>query len=105
MTSTAKRKLQLETRLADLTGRIGAIGRELGEHQAKDWEEMATERESDEVLESMGVGAQQEIRAIGAALKRISAGDYGSCVRCGADIGEARLDLLPFTPFCKDHAS
>ncbi len=105
MTSTAKRKLQLETRLADLTGRIGAIGRELGEHQAKDWEDMATERESDEVLESMGVGAQQEIRAIDAALKRITAGDYGSCVRCGADIGEARLDLLPFTPFCKDHAS
>ena len=105
MKSIAKRKLQLEARLADLTGRIGEIGRELGSHQAKDWEEMATERESDEVLESMGVGAQQEIRAIEAALQRIVSGSYGLCVRCGEQVSEARLDLLPYTPFCMDHAS
>jgi RNA polymerase-binding transcription factor DksA len=105
MTSTTKRKLQLEKRLADLTGRIGAIGRELGSHDSKDWEEMATEREGDEVLESMGIGAQQEIRAIQAALQRIEDGSYGICVTGGETIDEARLDLLPFTPFCKDHAT
>jgi len=104
MTPIADRKLQLEARLADLTGRIGAIGRELDSHDAKDWEEMATERESDQVLETMGVGAQQEIRAIEAALRRIQSGDYGFCVKCGKEIGEARLDLLPYTPFCKDDA-
>lgn len=105
MKSTAARKAQLEARLADLTGRIGAIGRELDSHEAKDWEEMAIEREADEVLETMGVGAQQEVRAIEAALQRIEAGEYGFCVTCGERISEARLDLLPYTPFCKEHAS
>lgn len=105
MKSLSVRKAQLEARLAELTGRIGAIDRELDSHDAKDWEEMATEREADEVLESMGIGAQQEVRAIEAALQRIATGDYGVCVTCGEPIGEARLDLLPYTPFCKDHAT
>ena len=105
MTSTAERKHQLEQRLADLDQRLGGIAAELVGHDTKDWEDLATERESDEVLEKMGVGSQTEIRAINAALQRIEAGSYGTCVRCGAEIEAARLDLLPFTPFCKDHAA
>ena len=42
--------------------------------------------------------------AIKAALSRIQAGTYGLCLRCGAPVEQARLDLLPYTPFCKDHA-
>ena len=45
-----------------------------------------------------------EIAAIRAALGRIEEGIYGECVQCGDDIAEARLDLLPFTPFCADCA-
>ena len=104
MTPIATRKHQLEQRLADLDQRLGGIEAELVGHDSKDWEEMATERESDEVLEQMGIGSQTEIRAITAALQRIEAGTYGTCLRCGAEIEAARLDLLPFTPFCKDHA-
>lgn len=104
MKTHAARKTELETRLAALTERLGAIDAELQSHDEKDWEELATAREGDEVLESMGVGSQSEIRAINAALQRIETGDYGVCVRCGAKISEARLDLLPFTPFCKECA-
>jgi RNA polymerase-binding transcription factor DksA len=104
MTSLALRKTQLEARLAALNDRLGAIETELQSHDEKDWEELATAREGDEVLESIGVGAQAEMRAIKAALQRIEVGEYGACVRCGAEISEARLDLLPFTPFCKDCA-
>lgn len=49
----------------------------------------------------MGTSGQQEIRAITAALARIDADEYGFCVKCGAEIGEARLDVLPYTPFCR----
>jgi RNA polymerase-binding transcription factor DksA len=105
MTSTAKRKHQLEQRLADLGQRLGGIEAELTGHDEKDWEEQATEREGDEVLEQMGMGSQTEIRAIKAALQRIEDGSYGNCLRCGEPIEAARLDLLPFTPFCKDHAT
>ena len=104
MTDFAARKSQLEARLAALTDRLGAIETELQSHDEKDWEELATAREGDEVLESIGVGSQEEMRAINAALLRIEAGSYRVCLRCGGNISEARLDLLPFTPFCKDCA-
>lgn len=104
MVSVTDRKTQLEARLADLRGRLAGIEAELDSHHAADWEELATEREGDEVLEGMGVSGQQEIRMIEAALGRIAAGEYGFCVKCGAEIGDGRLDVVPFTPFCRDCA-
>lgn len=104
MTTLAKRKAQLTARLADLENRIDGIEAELDSHQSTDWEDMATERETDEVLEGMGLTAQAEQRMIVAALDRIASGDYGTCTRCGATITEGRLDVLPFTPFCNSCA-
>ena len=105
MTSIKHRKAALESRLADLKTRMGAIEQELDSHQDQDWEEMATEREGDEVLEGMGLSAQAEVRAINAALGRIASGDYGFCVKCGTKIAEERLDLLPYAPLCQDCAA
>lgn len=104
MISTATRKAQLLARLDDLRGRLATIESELEKHNNPDWEERATEREGDEVLENMGLSGQQEIRMIEAALHRIDAGEYGACVRCGAEIAPERLDVLPFTPLCRDCA-
>ncbi|MEZ5730960.1 MAG: TraR/DksA C4-type zinc finger protein [Paracoccaceae bacterium] len=104
MKSDAVRKAELEARQADLLNRIAGIGAELDTHQAKDWEEMAVERETDEVLEDLGQAAQQELRMIEAALGRLADGEYGDCVRCGERISEERLDLLPATPFCRNCA-
>ena len=104
MTPTADRKTQLQTRLADLQSRLDRIDDELGSHQAQDWEDLATEREEDEVLEGMGLSGQAEIRQIEAALARIDAGEYGFCAKCGAAIAQERLDVLPQTPFCRDCA-
>jgi RNA polymerase-binding transcription factor DksA len=103
-TPLADRKAALEARLTDLRGRLASIDQELDSHNAQDWEDLATEREADEVLEGMGVTGQQEIRRIEAALGRIASGDYGICARCGEPIGEARLDVLPWTPFCRSCA-
>lgn len=104
MIPTSERKAQLMARLADLTARLDRIETELDSHNDPDWEEMAVEREDDQVLESMGLSGQQEIRMIEAALERIESGDYGTCMSCGDRIAEERLDLLPFTPFCKSCA-
>lgn len=100
MTPIATRKDQLQARLAALTARLEGIDSELDTHNSTDWEELATERESDEVLENMGTSGQLEIRMIEAALKRIEEGDYGLCVTCGAEIADERLNVLPYTPFC-----
>jgi RNA polymerase-binding transcription factor DksA len=101
MVTVEERKAWLQERLADLNGRLAGIEAELDSHHAADWEELATEREGDEVLERMGTSGQQEIRMIEAALDRIESGDYGYCAKCGAEIGAERLDVLPFTPFCR----
>lgn len=105
MTAIAKRKAQLEARLTDLRGRLAGIEAELDSQHSADWEDMAVEREGDEVLEGMGLSGQQEIRQIEAALQRIATGEYGFCAKCGAEIGAARLDVLPFTPFCRGCAA
>jgi RNA polymerase-binding transcription factor DksA len=105
MTSLKQRKAQLEGRLQELESRLHTIDEELEEHNNPDVEDHATEVETDEVLERMGIAGQTEMRMIQAALDRIAAGSYGICARCGEDISEERLDVLPYTPICKDCAS
>lgn len=34
------------------------------------------------------------------ALKRIDNGSYGKCIDCGEDIPPARLEAVPWTPYC-----
>jgi RNA polymerase-binding transcription factor DksA len=97
----SERQNQLESRLAQLQERLTGIEAELDSHDSRDWEDLATERETDEVLEGIGLSGQQEIRMIEAALRRIAEGEYGHCVKCGAGIAEERLDVVPFTPFCR----
>lgn len=95
-----RHRAQLLFRMKELHERLHGIEDELQSHQSKDWEEMATERENDEVLTSMGDEGKQEIRMIHAAFRRLDEGEYGYCTKCGERIADARLDLLPATPFC-----
>lgn len=100
MATLRDRKRQLLNRLAELDGRLHDIESELDAHQSRDWGELAIEREEDEVLEGMGAAGLAEVRQIRAALARIEDGSYGFCARCGAEIAEERLDVVPATPFC-----
>ena len=105
MIPLSQRKQQLQARLDDLQSRLVTIDTELDSHQSKDWEDLATEREADEVLEAMGQSGQQEIRQIKAALGRIASGEYGVCATCGDPISDERLNVLPYTPFCRNCAA
>lgn len=101
MTDLSRHRAQLDDQLALLVSRLRDLDAELDSHQSKDWEELAVEREGDEVLERLGQSGQAEIAQIRAALARMEHGTYGICVTCGQDISEERLDLLPSTPFCR----
>ena len=57
-----------------------------------------------EIDYSLGENAGQHLADIDAALKRIDDGTYGTCVVGGEKIGEERLEAMPWTPLCIDHA-
>ncbi len=90
---------------ADVTHRIESIDRDIRhEGMSADWSEQASERENDEVLESLGNSSEQELALIKLALQRIENGTYFLCEECGKDIPPARLELLPFAVYCVDCA-
>ena len=39
------------------------------------------------------------------ALEKIEAGSYGTCEQCGSAIAEPRLEAMPATRWCVEHAS
>jgi DnaK suppressor protein len=85
----------------EVSGRIDSIDRDIRhEGMSADWSEQASERENDEVLESLGNSSEQELAMIKFALLRIENGNYFHCDQCGDDIPPARLELLPFTAHC-----
>jgi RNA polymerase-binding protein DksA len=85
----------------EVSGRINSIDRDIRhEGMSADWAEQASERENDEVLESLGNSSEQELEMIKFALLRIEDGSYFHCDKCGEEIPPARLELLPFTAYC-----
>jgi len=101
MKNTEHFKNKLLTLKDELTQRINAIDKDIKhEGMSSNWTEQATERENDEVLESLGKTSEEELMMVNHALKRIDSGDFFSCSLCGEDIPSSRLELLPFTIHC-----
>ena len=96
---------QLQQRLDQLTERAGKIESDLRKPQNPDWEQRATEVENDEVLEGLDLSTLAEAKQIQAALDRVNAGTYGTCLSCGQPVGERRLAAVPYAAICIDCAS
>ena len=95
----------LRERLSELEARLHKIEHDLDEAPNPDFEERATERSNDEVLEEIGSTGLAEIRAIRAALERIAKDEFGICARCGEEISEERLDVVPYAALCRNCAA
>lgn len=57
-----------------------------------------------EIDYSLGENSEQVLADIDAALKRIDDGTYGICTQCGKQIGEERLEAMPWASLCIDDA-
>ncbi len=101
MVDVQKYETRLQDRLRELNERLVEIEEDLDEPVDPDFEERATEREGDEVLENLGHAGLAEIKMILAALARIKDETFGVCVVCGEPISRERLKVLPHTPRCK----
>lgn len=94
---------QLTAKQAELETRIQQLERDqrhADEPVEKDFEEQATQRENDDVIDELLRESRHELQQIAAALTHIAAGHYGSCARCAADIGAARLQAIPEATLC-----
>lgn len=90
----------LEADLQLLLARVENIDNRLRQPGEQDWKEQATQRENDEVLESLDKQAVHEIEQIRHALSRIDHGQYGKCSQCGGAIASERLKALPYATNC-----
>lgn len=90
----------LQARKAELENRLIRIENDLDQPRNPDDDDRALERNNDEVLESLGGAGQKELDAIEAALSRVASGTFGTCVKCGEPISEARLASVPHAALC-----
>jgi len=95
-----RRRVQLKRRMAaerqsetegypDLTS---------GGHDRGDEAQADMRSDVDHALQTQELG---EIREIEAALARMDAGTYSTCVDCGAEVGARRLDAYPTARRCR----
>ena len=99
---------QLEEKLAQLKERLARIESSLSREKnplEMDFEEQASVRQNDEVLDGLEAHERAQIAAIRAALEKLEEGSYGICENCGGKIATARLEALPQTTTCIECAS
>jgi len=100
MPDTAVARERLEATRAELESRLARIETDLAEPLDPDLPEQATEMQDDDSLGAQAELVARQIASIERALDRIDAGTYGTCVQCGAEIAEGRLEARPEAALC-----
>jgi DnaK suppressor protein len=96
---------QLEDERARLTGQIAALA--VGSDDASYDENFA---DSGQVAAEQGENKallnqfRDQLEDVERALSKFDGGTFGLCEVCGRQIGDARLEAMPATRFCIDHA-
>jgi RNA polymerase-binding protein DksA len=86
---------------SSLTEETGELMSSSADNHLADTASETYEREFDEGLEE---DAQDQLREVEAALKRLEEGEYGTCSVCGKKIPVERLEAVPWTTLCIDDA-
>ena len=77
-------------------------GKETGDESVDDIVDRANSAYSRELLFSLTGEESDQLKAIEEAIKRLDGGDFGICGSCGVEIGEARLQAVPWARYCID---
>ena len=97
-----KKKLTAErSELIDsLVGRNDQFEKLGGATESGDDVDIASDTIDRTLLNSLGEADQFRLKMIDAALDRIVQGTYGICLQCNEPIAKARLEAIPYSPFC-----
>jgi len=96
-------KQQLIASRAELESRLERTHKHIFHKDAPvsaNFHEQVVETGNDQLVQSLELEAQAEIRQIDRALQRLENGEYEQCSRCGDAIGEARLKAIPYAQTC-----
>jgi DnaK suppressor protein len=89
---------ELQSNLAGLEGEARASG----EAEVRDTTDDATSAQgTSEAFEESAL-LSQTLEQVRDALLRLENGSYGTCTVCGRQIEPARLEAIPWTPYCLD---
>lgn len=103
MTPVEYAQAYLSNRRQDLVQRLNSVERSLRRETfapSRDSEDRAAEFENDEVLDRLAEITRVELSRLDHAIRRLNAGHYGECERCGGAIGESRLRIVPEATQC-----
>jgi RNA polymerase-binding transcription factor DksA len=92
---------QLRAELHDLGFDDGRTGLEYDANFA-DTSQVTAERGEAEALAGK---LKDTLEEVAAAIARLDEGTYGNCEVCGVALNPARLEAMPATRFCIDHAN
>jgi len=62
--------------------------------------DLATDTFEQEMSASLLTNSRQLQSEVAAALDRVEQDTFGKCEQCGGDIGEGRLEAVPYTRYC-----
>jgi DnaK suppressor protein len=104
-TTLSNLREQLEGERARLRGQIATLDSGEGslsydENFADSGQVAAEQGENKALLMQLN----EQLDEVEHALAKFEAGTYGLCERCNEPIGEARLEAMPATRFCINHA-
>ena len=92
---------KLEAELSELGFDDGRTGLEYDANFA-DTSQVTAERGEAEALAGQ---LKESLEEVASAITRLDEGTYGTCEVCGVAINPARLEAMPATRFCIDHAN
>lgn len=97
-------RARLMQQKADLQKRVTSIHEHARDPLEQDSAEQAAQLGNVAVVSALESEAFTQIAQIDAALQRLEAGTYGTCVTCGEPISEGRLKVRPAATQCLECA-
>lgn len=92
-----------ERELAEESAHFDAEARDSRASEVEDPIDAVTSDEGKAANFRLGDMAARNLRQVRAALRRIDEGTYGYCVDCGRAIDKARLEVVPWALYCREH--
>ena len=94
----------LETERTDLARQLEELSSDGAANDDENFADTAQATAEDVENRTLAASLQDRLADVESAIERIDAGSYGHCEICGNPVTAARLEAMPSTRFCIDHA-